>query len=98
MTIYNLNQAVSFEPTTVGELLKNELSARGMKVFQLSKLSGIPKWTLTEIINNKHILTLRTATQLENVLGIKAYFFLNIQKDYEDFKKRKIKSRRIHKN
>lgn len=98
MAIYNFNQAVPFEPTTVGELLKDELSARGMKVCQLSKLSGIPKWTLTEIINNKHILTLRTATQLENVLGIKAYFFLNIQKDYQDFKKRKSKFRRIHKN
>ena len=98
MAIYNFNQAIPFEPSTVGELLKKELSARGIKVFQLSKLSGIHKWTLTEIINNKHILTLKTATQLENVLGIKAYFFLNIQKDYQDFIKRKSKSRRIHKN
>jgi HTH-type transcriptional regulator/antitoxin HigA len=50
MTKFSFNQAVPFEATHVGEVIKDELSARNMKQSELSELTGIQKSILNDVI------------------------------------------------
>lgn len=83
MTRFNFNQAVSFEATHVGELIKNELSARDMKQSELSGLTGIQKPILNDVIKGKRSLTPEMALLLEKALDISATFLMNVQTQYE---------------
>ena len=70
MTKFSFNQAVPFEATHVGEVIKDELSARNMKQSELSELTGIQKSILNDVIKGKRSLTPEMALLLENALGI----------------------------
>ncbi len=83
MTKFSFNQAVPFEATHVGEVIKDELAARNMKQSELSKLTGIQKSILNDVIKGKRSLTPEMALLLENALGISATFLMNIQTQYE---------------
>src|SRR5438045_1090334 len=66
-----------------GELLREELEARAMTQKALATSMGRPAQKVSEIINGKKAITADTALQLERVLGIPAYFWLNKQARYE---------------
>lgn len=83
MTKFSFNQAVPFEATHVGEVIKDELAARNMKQSELSVLTGIQKSILNDVIKGKRSLTPEMALLLENALGISAEFLMNIQTQYE---------------
>lgn len=83
MTKYSFNQAVPFEATHVGEVIKGELAARNMKQSELSKLTGIQKSNLNDVINGKRALTPEMALLIGNALGISAEFLMNIQTQYD---------------
>lgn len=83
MTKFSFNQAVPFEATHVGEVIKDELSARNMKQSELSELTGIQKSILNDVIKGKRSLTPEMALLLENALGISATYLMNIQMQYE---------------
>ena len=83
MTEYNFNQAVPFEATHVGEVIKDELAARNMKQSELSELTGIQRPILNDIIKGKRSLTPEMALLLESALDIPASFFMNIQMQYQ---------------
>lgn len=83
MTKFSFNQAVPFEATHVGEVIKDELAARNMKQSELSELTGIQKSILNDVIKGKRSLTPEMALLLENALGISAIFLMNIQTQYE---------------
>lgn len=83
MTKFSFNQAVPFEATRVGELIKDELAARGMRQSELSELTGIQKSNLNDVIKGRRSLTPEMALLLENALGISATFLMNIQTQYE---------------
>ena len=83
MTKFSFNQAVPFEATHVGEVIKDELSARNMKQSELSELTGIQKSILNDVIKGKRSLTPEMALLLENALGISATYLMNIQTQYE---------------
>lgn len=83
MTKFSFNHAVPFEATHVGEVIKDELSARNMKQSELSKLTGIQKPILNDVIKGKRSLTPEMALLLENALGISAKYLMNIQTQYE---------------
>lgn len=83
MTNYNFNQAIPFEATRVGELIKDELAARNIKPSDLSRLTGIQLFTLDDVIKGKRSLTPDMALLLEKALGIPASLFLNIQTQCE---------------
>ena len=59
-------------------MTQNELAAR----------MGRPYQEVSYIINGKRTITPETAKQLEYVLGIKASFWLNIERDYQETKAR----------
>ena len=83
MTKYSFNQAVPFEATHVGEVIKDELAARNMKQSELSKLTGIQKSNLNDVIKGKRALTPKMALLIGNALGISAEFLINIQTQYD---------------
>ncbi len=83
MTKYDFNQAVPFEATHVGEVIKDELAARGMKQSELSELTCIQRPILNDVIKGKRSLTPEMALLLENALDISATFLLNILTQYE---------------
>lgn len=83
MTKFSFNQATPFEATHVGEVIKDELTARNMKQSELSELTGIQQSTLGDIINGKLSLTPEMALSLEKTLGISSEFLMNIQAQYE---------------
>lgn len=81
-TIKN-KQYVPFEATHVGELIKDELSARGMKQSDLSLLTGIQRSVLCDIIKGKRGITPEMSLLLEKVFNMPAYIFMNAQTNYE---------------
>lgn len=56
-----------------GQLLEEELAARGMTQKDLAEKMGRPPQAINEIIRSKKALTAVTALQLEQALGIPAY-------------------------
>ncbi len=83
MTKFSFNQATPFQATHVGELIKDELAARGMKQSELAALTGIQKPILNDVIKGKRSLTPEMALMLENTLGISSIFLMGIQTQYE---------------
>ncbi len=66
-----------------GELLGEELEARGMSQQDLARRMGRPAQMLNELIHGKKALTPETAIGLEKVLGIPASFWTNSESSYQ---------------
>lgn len=65
-----------------GQLLEEELAARGMTQKDLAQQMGRPAQAINEIIRGKKALTAETALQLERVLGIPAYLWVRLEGEY----------------
>ena len=65
-----------------GELLQEELEARGMTQKLLAQMVGRPAQLISEICRGKKEITADTALDLEKALGIPAYFWMNLEADY----------------
>jgi addiction module HigA family antidote len=66
-----------------GELLAEELEARGMTQKELADRTGRPEQKISEIINGKKSITHDTALELEKVLGVSADFWVNLEASYQ---------------
>ena len=77
------NDLISGSAMHPGEFLRDELEARKMKQIELAKELGIAKNVMSEIISGKRNLTPELAVRLENVLGIKAEFWMKYQVSFE---------------
>ena len=71
-----------------GELLGEELDARGMSQQELARRMGRPPQMVNELIHGKKALTAETALGLEKVLGIPASFWTNSESSYQLVKSR----------
>ena len=69
-------------PIPPGEILAEELAARGMTRKELAAQLGCPDQVVDEIIRAEKAITLDTARGLEKVLGIAADFWLNLESTY----------------
>ena len=65
-----------------GELVKEEIEARGISQKKLSEVMGLPYTMLNEIINGKRNITTETALLLEAALDINAEMIVNMQSAY----------------
>lgn len=70
-------------PVHPGELLAEELEVRGMTQRALAEAMGRPAQVVSEIARGKKAITAETAIQLEEVLGVPAHLWLNLQSQYE---------------
>ena len=65
--------------THPGEILKDELEARGISLNQLARNIRVPMNRVSTIVNCKRGITPDTAVRLELCLGIDASFWLRLQ-------------------
>ena len=66
-----------------GEVLAEELGARGLTQSQLARQMGRPLQVVNEIVRGKKRITGETALQLAEALGTSADFWMRLESDYE---------------
>lgn len=77
-----------------GEVLAEELAARGLTQSQLARQMGRPLQAVNEIVRGKKRITGETALQLAEALGTSADLWMRLGADYELNKARL--ARRLH--
>ncbi len=70
-------------PAHPGEILKEELEARGLSANRLSLDLGVPSGRVVEILNGKRGITPDTALRLGRYFGNSPQFWMNLQVQYE---------------
>jgi addiction module HigA family antidote len=65
-----------------GEVLKNELEARGIQQKDFAKKLGIQPPHLNDLLKGKRQMSARLAVKIEKELDIDAAFWLRVQSDY----------------
>ena len=66
-----------------GEFIKDELEAREMSQHDLCEKMKLSKSEISLLINGHRNITANIAVLLENVLGIDAEFWMNLQVKYD---------------
>ncbi len=65
-----------------GELLAEELEARGMTQRDLATLMGRPPGVISQIVRGRKAITPRTAIEIEQALGIAASIWVGLEAQY----------------
>ncbi len=76
------NNMVSSELIHPGEIIKDEIMARGITQKKLAEQMGVPYTVFNEILNGKRPVSTEYALLLEAALGIDANIWLGLQADY----------------
>ena len=76
---YELEPSVPIHP---GEMLKDELQARGLSQRRFASIIGVSYSVLNEILNGRRPLTEKTALLFEAILGVDAEPLLALQMEY----------------
>ena len=77
-----LQRVSSDMPIPPGEILAEEIEARGMTQRELAARLGRPAQVVNDIIRAKKAITPETAIVLGNVLGTTDRFWLNLENEY----------------
>lgn len=80
--VYAPHELQPSEPIHPGEMLKDELEARGLSQKKFAAIIGMPYTAFNEIINGKRPITTDTALKIEAATGIAANIWLGLQADY----------------
>ncbi len=76
-----------FRAVPPGEILREELRERGIKQKDFAKMVGMQESHLSELIKGNRKVTMEVANKLEDVLGISAVTWVNMQTQYDyDFR------------
>ena len=78
----DISRAVSDMAISPGEVLLEEIEARGMSQKELAARLGRPPQVVNEIIRGKKGITPHTAVGLGKVLGIDPQYWINLETDY----------------
>ena len=79
-----------------GEMLAEEIEARGITQKSLAEVMGRPPQLVNEIVHGKKAITAETALQLERALDIPAYLWLAKQSRYDLQVAREAQRRKAH--
>ncbi len=71
-----------FTPTHPGEVIKDELIARGITQKDFAERIGVPYTMLNDILNERRPLSPSVALYIETALGISADLLMGLQSDY----------------
>ncbi len=82
-TKIKLNERVPYVAIHPGEILKDEIEARGMKQKELASLMGMPASVLNDMVKGRRALTPEVAVLLQGVLEIDASYWLSLQNQYD---------------
>ena len=90
--IYNPYDLEPFEPTHPGELLGDELEARGLTQRKFAETIGISCSVLNEVIKGKRPVTPELAFKIEAATGTKAYIWVELKPNITIGQPRKAKN------
>lgn len=76
---YELRPSVPIHP---GEILRDELVARGISQRKFAALIGVSFSVLNEVVNGKRPINTEYALKIEAATGIPAYIWVNMQSAY----------------
>ncbi len=76
-------QRVPAEVVPPGEIIKEELEARGGTQSDLAEILGRHIVLVNEIITGKRAITPETARRLGDAFGVAPQFFLNLESAYQ---------------
>ena len=76
------NNLISSELIHPGEMIKDEILARGLTQKELAQQMGVSYTVFNEILNGKRPVTTEYALLLEAALGTNANIWLGLQADY----------------
>ena len=65
-----------------GELLAEEIEARGMSQRELALAMGRPPQLISELVRGRRGISAETALQLESALGTAAHIWVGLDADY----------------
>ncbi len=68
-----------------GDHLQELLEEQGMTQVELARRTGRPIKTINEIVKGRISITTETALQLERVFGVPAHFWVNLEKNYQEY-------------
>ena len=85
-------------PIPPGEILAEEIEARGMTQRELAVRIGRPVQVVNEIVRAKKAITPETAIELGNVFGMSARFWMNLESEYRMTLARHRKSKELEAN
>lgn len=80
--IYAPDELVGSHPDHPGEMLKEELQARGISQRKFAALIGMSYTVLNEILNGKRAITTEYALKIEAATNINARIWIGLQTDY----------------
>lgn len=80
--VYSPEELVPFAPVHPGEMLKDELDARGISQRSFAALIGCSCSFINEIVKGKRPVSTETALKIEAATGIKAHIWTGLQADY----------------
>lgn len=80
--VYVPHELLPSTPIHPGEILKDELEARGMSQRKFSNIIGVSYSVLNEVINGKRPITTEYALKIEAATDIPAYIWVNMQTEY----------------
>ena len=89
MIAKNMTSSMLIHP---GEMIKDEIIARGITQKELAKQIGVSYTVFNEILNGKRPVTTEYALLLEAALGINASIWIGLQADYNMQKAKQDKS------
>ena len=80
-----------------GKTLFEKIKEMGISSQEFAEYTGKPEKIISAVINGKSAITSDLAVQFENVTRIPAHFWLNSQKNYDEFKasKKQIKKSNV---
>lgn len=86
------NNLTPLYQTHPGEVLKDEVEARGISQKALAENIGLSYKILNDILNERRSVTIEAAMLFEAALGISAQTLVGLQTQYDMMKVRKNKS------
>lgn len=75
-----------------GEIIKDEIMARGLTQKEVARQMGVSYTVFNEILNGKRPVTTEYALLLEAVLGTDAHIWIGLQQEYNMQKAKQDKS------
>jgi len=84
-----------FRPVSPGEILRDELAARGWSQKELAEKISRPYQAVNEIIRGRKQITAATALALSSVLGTSAEFWMTLESNFRlDIARREMRQRK----
>ena len=77
---------IAFHP---GETVEEKLEELGMAIKEFAVRTGTSEKTIIAIIKGKSAITPEMAVLFEQILKIPAHFWLNMQRNYDEYRTRK---------